>query len=237
MFVLPISGVCVAITTWSHEMVWPPALTDSGVSTTSSDSVCSKTCDPPPSMHLASPARYLRGWNLAWPSNATPGRPKNGTASRYVASNPSSAASAASSCRRGRVLRGIGVERGELVARHPRPPAIDAFGGHDGVDLDHGGQPRVPHRLRVIAAEVLDELREVGVGHAGDVRGRVPGVHASAAPAIDDGDRTARAFQQVRRGQAGDPGADHHDVDRESRLSAGYRDMDDESSQYGVPSS
>ena len=112
-------------------------------------------------------------------------------------------------------LRGIGVERGELVARHPRPPAIDAFGGHDGVDLDHGGQTRVPQRPRVIAPEVLDEVREVGIGHAGDVGSRVSRVHASAAPAIDDGDRTARALQQVGRGQAGNPGADHRDVDRD----------------------
>jgi hypothetical protein len=67
----------------------------------------------------------------------------------------------------------------------------------------------------VVASEVLDEVGEVEIGHARHVRGRVARVDATAPPAIDDGHRTARALQQVRRCQARNPGADDRDVDRQ----------------------
>jgi len=65
----------------------------------------------------------------------------------------------------------------------------------------------------VIAAEVLDELAQVGVRHARHMRRGQPGIDAAAAPAIEDRDAVAVALQEVRGRQPGNPGADDRDVD------------------------
>jgi hypothetical protein len=75
------------------------------------------------------------------------------------------------------------------------------------------GKAGVPDRLGVIAAEVLDELGEIEIGHTGDVRGRGHRIHAPGAPPLDHCDRPARLLQQVGSRQARDAGADHDDVD------------------------
>ena len=58
-------------------------------------------------------------------------------------------------------------------------------------------QPRVPRRLRVILAEILDEIGEARVGDARQVRGGMRAVGAHAAIALDQRHREARALQQI----------------------------------------
>ena len=98
------------------------------------------------------------------------------------------------------------------IAGNPRKIARDVLVPHDGVDPGDRRQARVPHGLRVVAAEPVDELAEPRVGHHRQVRACVAGVSLNGIVPVEDGDGSAGLRQQVRRRQPRDPGADDHDV-------------------------
>ncbi len=108
---------------------------------------------------------------------------------------------------------GLGLARRQVqIALHPIERAVDLVLADDVVDPDDGRQSRVPHRLRVRAAELVGEIGEPRVGHHGEVRAGVTGVHRRAAPAVDHDDGPPGARQVVGRGEAGNAGADDYHV-------------------------
>ena len=144
-----------------------------------------------------------------------PGVSKNGTASTNARVEAEVGGEPRLLLESSRVARRRRRERRVLVAGHPRPLAVDLFVADDAIDLLDGGEAGVPHRLGVIAAEVLHQLGQIRVGHAGDVRRRQARVDAAAAPRDRSPRRAAGALQQVGGGQPGDAGADDDDVDGE----------------------
>ena len=129
-------------------------------------------------------ARYLRGWSLACPSKRTPGPPTNGT----VVDERGIEAELGRQ-RRFLLERFPAVarpaERAVQIAGHPLEPAGDLLGAYDRVDLRDRREPRVPHRLRVIAAEMRARSVSRCVDDHRQVRARVAGVDLRAAFPLD----------------------------------------------------
>ncbi len=99
-----------------------------------------------------------------------------------------------------------------FVAGYPGPLAGNPLFTNDGVDLIDRCESRVPHRLCVVAAKVLLELRKVEVGHARDMSGRAHRIDAANAFALDEGDGASRPLEKVRRGESSNPATDYDDV-------------------------
>ena len=85
---------------------------------------------------------------------------------------------------------------------------LDAFG-----NLSDRRKPGVPDGASVILAEDAHELAEPLIGHAGEVRGGVAGVHAGAAAAFDQRHGLARLLEQIGGRDAGDAAAHDDRVD------------------------
>ena len=80
------------------------------------------------------------------------------------------------------------------------------------VDRRERCQSRVPHGLRVIAPEPLDELSQTHIGHHRQMRAGMSGVGEGAATPFEDDHLLAGFGQQVRRGEACYSSADNDDV-------------------------
>ncbi len=105
---------------------------------------------------------------------------------------------------------GRGVEE---VAGHPVELTFDLLAPHDAIDHVDRRELCVPYGLRVVFAEIPDQLGQDRVGDARQMRGRVRGVTAEAAVLVDQSDVVAGALQQICRGDSGDPGSDDEHVD------------------------
>src|SRR6187200_2426915 len=62
-----------------------------------------------------------------------------------------------------RLTLGIAVQCRELVARNPRPVAIDRFPVDDRVDLGNRCETGVPDGLRMIASEIVNKAGEIAI--------------------------------------------------------------------------
>ena len=91
----------------------------------SSDSVCSKTCEPSPSTSAASAARYLRGWKRACPANSTPGRLKKRHRVEKPCVEPELRRERRLLLQPRRFFLRVCRQRRELVARDPLPVTVD----------------------------------------------------------------------------------------------------------------
>ena len=85
------------------------------------------------------------------------------------------------------------------IARNPGEIAVQVLLLDVFVDLVDGGSACVPCGLRVVAPETIDELVKAQVGDESEMRGRVTGVAAAAAVALQQGDRATCLLEQDRR--------------------------------------
>src|SRR5688572_13067924 len=106
-----------------------------------------------------------------------------------------------------------GVRRGEEVAVDPLEPAWNGFLLDDLFDPGDGGGvagDRVPGALLPVHSF---ELGKPLVEDIAQVRGRAGGFLAADPVEVEDRDGAAFTRKQICRGEPGDPGSDHADVD------------------------
>jgi len=103
-----------------------------------------------------------------------------------------------------RFVRDVLVLRGEQVARHLAPGAVDSKLRRQVPDLLDGQPPRLPQRARRILADFRGEFAEARIGHMRQVRSGVRGFSSADALLVDHGDAAASLLEQIRGRNAGD---------------------------------
>ena len=94
------------------------------------------------------------------------------------------------------------------VPVHPLEARVDVVLADDVVDLGDGGEPRVPHRLRMRASESFHQVAEARVGHHRQMRAGMSRVDRGTATTFEHDDAFAGLREEVRGRETGDPTAD-----------------------------
>ena len=146
------------------------------------------------------------------PARSTSG--VDGTASTSKPSSRASVASARSSLDRTRERVALELGRRVPETGHPREVAVDVELGGERVDLVDGGEPRVPYRLGMIAAERRHQAAQIGIDDRGEVRRRAAAIDAPEMTPLEKRHAAAGAFEQQRGRDAGESAADDRDIHR-----------------------
>jgi hypothetical protein len=113
----------------------------------------------------------------------------------------------------GVALIALALEGGHEVAGHAPKAAVDLQLLHVGLDEIDRQSPPFPHRKGIVLTEAAHEIAQPQIRYTGEMCGRAAGLSARDAFALQHGDTFAGTFQEERRGQSGNTGADDDHVD------------------------
>ena len=111
-----------------------------------------------------------------------------------------------------RLIACVVAERCVEVAVHPLEARVDGVLTNDVVNRGDGGEPGVPHRLRMAASESVTSVAETRVGHHRQVRAGVSRVGRGTTATFEHDDACAGLREEVRGSETGDPTADDDDI-------------------------
>ena len=97
-----------------------------------------------------------------------------------------------------RLISRVVAERRVQVPVHPLEARVDLVLADDVVDLGDGGEPRVPHRLRMGASEFFHQLAEARVGHHRQVCAGMSRVGRGTTTTFEHHDACAGLREEVR---------------------------------------
>ena len=112
-------------------------------------------------------------------------------------------------------------QRGMQIARRPAKVTVGVGLAGNRRDLIDRGSTGLPKRLGGVVAEGVGQLVEALISDVRQMRGGAAGVTRGDPVPFDQRDPGAFLFEEIRRGDAGEPGPDHHDIHLDVAINGG----------------